>query len=39
MSESTNAEVTRGRTVKEVAERLGVCTRLVYNEIANGNLR
>ena len=39
MSESTRTESLRGHSVKEVAERLGTCTRTVYREIQNGNLR
>lgn len=40
MSESTcTVETLRGRTVGEVAEKLGLCTRTIYREIAKGNLR
>lgn len=39
MSESTRTESLRGRSVKEIAEKLGTCTRTVYREIQNGNLR
>lgn len=39
MSESIRAEGLRGYSVKEIAERLGTCTRTVYREIQSGNLR
>lgn len=39
MSESTRTDNMKSNTVKEIAERLGTCTRTVYREIQNGNLR
>lgn len=39
MSESTRTDNMKSSTVKEIAERLGTCTRTVYREIQNGNLR
>ena len=33
------ADGVRVYSVKEVAERLGTCSRTIYREIQNGNLR
>lgn len=40
MSESIcSLDTLRGYTVGEVAEKLGICARTIYREIAKGNLR